>query len=398
MTFNGVRIVRSTGGGITWPGDGTKLLASDGSQVVISEEGLQLSSGQLTATGMTGATGPAGETGPTGPQGETGPAGPTGATGATGSQGPTGATGGSSWTGTSSSLLNADGTSISVGSGLSLSGGTLSSSNNKITYVSTVGDSTVPLLLRGEGSNNSTTFKDNSYTQSKVVTAFGNAKISTSAYKFGSSSIAFDGSGDYLRIPYDADFNLSSTNFTIEFWVNFSSIGVYGLFSKHTSGSVLDYEIALINSTTIRFIRSNLSAIDATVPALSTGVWYHIAVVGSGGSVSIYLNGTRYAGPTATTITNAITSYVIIGASSWNSPAASLNGYMDEIRFSRTAKYSGASFTVPSAAFPNADGSDELSATSVGDVVHSSDGIFICTSLSPVTWKKFAISSTVSPV
>jgi hypothetical protein len=295
-------------------------------------------------------------------------------------------------------LLNADGTEVTVGSGLSLSEGTISSSNNKITYISSVGDSTVPLLLHGEGSNNSTTFKDNSYTQSKVVTAFGNAKISTSAYKFGTSSIAFDGSGDYLRIPYDADFNLQSTDFTIEFWVNFNAIGNYGLISKHTGGVALDYELDLINSTTIRFVRSNLSNIDATVPALSTGIWYHIAVVGSGGSVSIYLNGTRYAGPTATTITNAITSYVIIGASTWNAPVASLNGYMDEIRFSRTAKYSGASFAVPSSAFPNADGSAEITATSAGDVVHSSDGIYICTSLSPLTWKKFAVSSTVSPV
>jgi hypothetical protein len=123
-----------------------------------------------------------------------------------------------------------------------------------------------------------------------------------------------------------------------------------------------------------------------------------MAFVSSGGSVSIYLNGTRYAGPTAATIGNSVTSYIVIGASSWNAPAASLNGYMDEIRFSRTAKYSGASFAVPSSAFPNADGSAEITATNAGDVVHSSDGIYICTSLSPLTWKKFAVSSTVSPV
>jgi hypothetical protein len=141
MTFNGVRIVPGAGGGITWPGDGTKLLASDGSQVVVSEEGIQLSSGQLTATGITGATGPAGETGPTGPQGTAGPTGPQGPTGATGPQGATGTTGGSQWTGSSSRLLNADGTEVTVGSGLSLSGSTISSSNNKITYRSSASES-----------------------------------------------------------------------------------------------------------------------------------------------------------------------------------------------------------------------------------------------------------------
>jgi hypothetical protein len=245
-----------------------------------------------------------------------------------------------------------------------------------------------------EGANNSTTFTDKS-SSPKTVTAVGNAKISTSAYKFGSSSAVFDGSGDYLSIPYDANFNLASTDFTIEFWVNFNALGYSGLFSKHTSGVALDYEISLFNSTTIRFNRSNLSVIDATFPALSTGVWYHIAVVGSGGSVSIYLNGTRYAGPTATTITNSVTTYVIIGASSWNSPASFLNGYMDELRFSKTARYSGASFTVPTSAFNNADGSNELpNNATIGDTVYSSDGIYVCSSTSPLTWKKYASTPT----
>jgi len=53
INFNGVRIKPASGGaggGVSWPGDGTKLLAGDGSQVVVGD-GLDLSAGTLTAGG-----------------------------------------------------------------------------------------------------------------------------------------------------------------------------------------------------------------------------------------------------------------------------------------------------------------------------------------------------------
>ena len=49
--FNGVRVVAASGGGgggVSWPGDGTKILAGDGSQVVVGD-GLELSAGTLSA-------------------------------------------------------------------------------------------------------------------------------------------------------------------------------------------------------------------------------------------------------------------------------------------------------------------------------------------------------------
>jgi hypothetical protein len=69
--------------------------------------------GQTGPTGSTGATGPTGPTGATGPTGPTGATGPTGPTGATGPTGPTGATG-------------AAGTSLTAGTGVTISGGVIS--------------------------------------------------------------------------------------------------------------------------------------------------------------------------------------------------------------------------------------------------------------------------------
>ena len=53
------------------------------------------------------------------------------------------------------------------------------------------------LLLHGDGTNGSTTFKDDSI-NNHTITAYGNAQISTAQSKFGGSSIYFDGNGDYL--------------------------------------------------------------------------------------------------------------------------------------------------------------------------------------------------------
>jgi len=78
--------------------------------------------------------------------------------------------------------------------------------------------SSCSLLLHFSGSNNSTVFIDNSPI-TKSVTAFGNAKISTTQSKFGSSSLYLDGTGDYLSTPSNNDFSFGTGDFTIECWI-----------------------------------------------------------------------------------------------------------------------------------------------------------------------------------
>jgi hypothetical protein len=68
-----------------------------------------------------------------------------------------------------------------------------------------------------DGANASTSFIDNSPTP-KTVVANGNIQISTAQSKFGGASAYFDGSGDFLQIANNQDFNMGSGDFTIEFW------------------------------------------------------------------------------------------------------------------------------------------------------------------------------------
>ena len=181
--FNGVKVISSPGGGATsWPGDGSKLLSGDGTQITVGS-GLTFSAGQIAAEGP-------------------------------------------DWPGDGSGMTAADGSLVTVGNGLSLSSGGLSASGIRKSYIATVGDSTVSLLLHMDGANNSTTFTDRSYSP-KTVTAFGNAKISTAQSKFGGASAAFDGSGDYIEFDRGTDLQFGAGDFTIEGWVNLNSFASY---------------------------------------------------------------------------------------------------------------------------------------------------------------------------
>src|SRR3990167_7743345 len=63
-------------------------------------------------------------------------------------------------------------------------------------------DSYTKLLLHMDGTNGSTTFTDEI---GKTVTANGNAQISTAQSKFGGASGLFNGAGDWIDVPSNAD-------------------------------------------------------------------------------------------------------------------------------------------------------------------------------------------------
>lgn len=212
-------------------------------------------------------------------------------------------------------------------------------------------DTNVSLLLHMDGTNGSTLFKDNSYTR-KSVTSFGNAQISTSASKFGGASGYFDGTGDYLRVPYTSDFDLSGGDFTIEAWVNFSVVGGH-LVGKDTYGSNFDWSIGFGANNIVCYTNGTMSSLVVTVPAWSTGVWYHVALVRSSGTNTFYVDGTAY-GSNTMSITNASQSYMTVGCLSWNNPGFFFNGYIDELRISKVARYTS-NFTPSTTRFANAN-------------------------------------------
>lgn len=216
----------------------------------------------------------------------------------------------------------------------------------------------VSLLLHGDGANGSTTITDSSPTP-KTVTAVGNAQISTAQSKFGGSSIAFDGTGDYLSIPDDDAFDLGTGNFTIEGWVNYSSTSTFAtvLSKGWPTGSAGGAFVVTFNSNNLLFFAESGSdswdiAINRVIVAgLQLSTWYHIAITRSGNTFRTFNNGV-----VAETWTNSLglmnnSDIVSVGAA--KSGAVGMNGYIDDLRITKGVARYTANFTPPTAPFPD---------------------------------------------
>ncbi len=168
----------------------------------------------------------------------------------------------------------------------------------------------------------------------------GNAQISTAiSAKFGTGSMYFDGTTDYLVEPTSVYFGYGTGDFTIEFWVYFNSTGTSTIFSN-LSGTASTNPHIYINST-IRFYNGGGDRITSgTSP--STGVWYHLAVCRASGSTRMFLDGTQTGSTYADTNDYGQSAPLGVGTY-WNGgapvTASTLNGYLQDVRVSKYARY-----------------------------------------------------------
>ena len=174
--------------------------------------------------------------------------------------------------------------------------------------------------------------------------AFGNAQLSTAQQKFGASSIAFDGSGDYVKSPTTVS-PFENSDYTVEMWVrpNASSSSSY-IFDHRQGGGV-----SLRTSSTSLWVGvGGYIAINISGAFPTPQVWYHIAITRAGNSTKCFINGVQK-GSTYTTGYTASAASIFLGAP-YFATSTFFNGYIDEFRVSNVARYTSA-FTPPTAAF-----------------------------------------------
>ena len=113
---------------------------------------------------------------------------------------------------------------------------------------------------------------------------------SSNKYKFGKSSIAFDGTDKQLYWDSNPLFDIKDKDLTIDFYINFNSVGGYQrIISRHdgTNGWLLTVE----NSTNkINWTSTGNSTLTSNID-LAIDTWYHVAFVIHNGTQSIYING-----------------------------------------------------------------------------------------------------------
>jgi SPP1 family predicted phage head-tail adaptor len=212
----------------------------------------------------------------------------------------------------------------------------------------------VSLLLHANGADGSTSFIDNSPSPS-TLTGVGNAQLDTALKQFGTASILLDGTGDRITTTSNAKFAFGTGDFTVEGWFYENSRPIYASFieiGNHLTANGIIFLTRNGITTPARFgIYSGAFFGNDLAPSLNS--WNHIAWVRSSGVLKMYVNGV---GGTAVSFTNNLTdtATITIGSRSGGNSDYDYNGNIDEIRITKgVARYTGASFTVPTREFPD---------------------------------------------
>lgn len=155
----------------------------------------------------------------------------------------------------------------------------------------------VVLHLIGAGSNGSQVFTDSSPSP-KTITVAGDAQISTARSKLGSSSMLFDGTGDYAYAADSVDWNFGAGSGTIEAWLYVASgtpalrricgqataAGGFGVLLFGTDGSG-HFQAASLTSDEATYI----NCVSTTIAAADT--WYKVSWSVDAVSARLHVNG-----------------------------------------------------------------------------------------------------------
>jgi Concanavalin A-like lectin/glucanases superfamily len=178
----------------------------------------------------------------------------------------------------------------------------------------------------------------------------GNAQISTSVVKYGTGSMYFDGTGDYLVAGAFSNpiHSIGSGDFTVEAWLytNTNKAQIV-LDTGTTSGSTTGLQVALNSSGQPYFVINNSVPLTSSI-AVSTTTWTHVAWVRNNGTIAIYVNGVS--GGTASNSTNISDTGLTIGTpNDYRDGSATyhFNGYIDDLRITRGYARYTSNFTPP---------------------------------------------------
>lgn len=183
------------------------------------------------------------------------------------------------------------------------------------------------------------------------TTFSGTPAYSSGAAKFGSNGFA-SGAGVLKMAGVDSALSDSGadggtmTNGTVECWVKHGTPSGLEVFIGHPNW-------LWIGAGADGFLTCRYGGApeigSATAAQICDDAWHHVAMVITGGACAVYVDGARIFNSATVGVTGADTTYGFnvggfSGGFAWD-------GSIDELRVSDNARYSGSSFTAPTAAF-----------------------------------------------
>ena len=187
----------------------------------------------------------------------------------------------------------------------------------------------------------------------QTLTLNGNVSSSTTQSKYLTSSMYFDGAGDYITMTPSDLFAFGTGDFTIEGWAYITATGDRGLFQQGTSN------FPVTNSNSVALQITNASPADSewaiyaangyheSTVNYSLNQWYHFAVVRASAVTKLYIDGTE-----ALSVSDSVNytgTYFGVGSIYGAANAQCFTGYMSDFRITKGLARYTANFTPPTA-------------------------------------------------
>ena len=182
-------------------------------------------------------------------------------------------------------------------------------------------------------------------TGSPTVQSFDPFYTSTIASNGG--SMYFDGTGDYLSSPSSPAFALGTANYTVDFFIYTSSTTsqmVFDTIQPGISGGGSNRFFVYINTSQQVVVGPGTNTLTSS-SSIQLRAWNHVAVVRSGTTRTIYINGVSAGSSTQSE--DLSSSYATIGFDAAASGSIIMNGYLSNLRVTKGTALYTAAFTPP---------------------------------------------------
>jgi len=222
--------------------------------------------------------------------------------------------------------------------------------------------SSVVQLAHFDGTNGSTTYT-NSCSRGNTLANTGSlgSLLTTSSPKWGTACLnnPNSGIGNGLRGATHADYNFSTSDWTVEFWVNpttlnddFNATKIYFDMrdSSLTAAWVPNLNDGGLHDGTIRYVGNGVARITSAAGAITAGVFQHVALCRASGTTRLFVNGTQV-GSNFTDSNTYVQNQMSLGIA--GNGGGSCVGKFDDLRVTNGVGRYAANFSIPSGAFPN---------------------------------------------
>ena len=209
-------------------------------------------------------------------------------------------------------------------------------------------DSLTRVLIHSDSTDGSTDFADSSV--GHYITPNNEVQHSTEQSKFGASSMYFDGTGDYLEIADNSDWDWGTGDFTVDFWAksDVANTNQVWIGRANTSTGHSTWFFRVENSSVVTWAEATNETQRQYTYTVGTSEWKHYAAVRYSGTTTIYVNGTSIGSDTDNNNYSTNGGLIYVGARRYLSAASQFhNGYIDEVRVSKGIARWTAAFTPP---------------------------------------------------